>query len=123
MVNISEIIERARYLEGGRQWPHVDCYGIVLHVRSLLGMPALPELGHARRGVNMNEIGTAQAQAMVACGPEDGVVAACYDGAGLMIHTGVCYAGEVIECNPRRNASRVLVHKFIKRFHRVEFYK
>lgn len=123
MINIKEIIDETRYLEGGREWPRVDCYGIVLHVRALLGMPPLPELGNARRGVNMDEIGTAQAQSMIACGAEDGAVAACYDGAGLMIHTGVCYAGNVIECNPRRHASVSPVNRFIKRFHRVEFYK
>lgn len=121
MIDISEIIEQARYLEGGREWPQVDCYGIVLHVRSLLGMPLLPELGHARRCVNMDELGKAEAALHVTCGPEDGAVALCYDGAGLMVHTAVCYAGGVIECNPRRHASVSPVNRFVKRFHRVEF--
>lgn len=123
MIDIAHIIEKTRYIEGGRSWPDVDCYGIVLYVRELLGLKQLPELGHARRNKNMDEIGRAQVAELIKCAPENGAIAACYDGAGLMIHTGVFINGAVLECNPKRHASISPAHRFIKRFHKVEFFK
>lgn len=37
------------YVEGGRLWPHVDCYGLVLEVRRDLGLPAWPEWSEMRK--------------------------------------------------------------------------
>ena len=124
---IDNILLNAVYVESGRDFPSVDCYGIVLYVRRLLGLSELPELGLAKKiDGNIDKFGIDQASKMQECEPKDGSVAACYDSMGSMTHTGVVINKNglyVIECNPARNASCIPISRFIRRFHKVEFYE
>jgi hypothetical protein len=124
---IDEILLNANYVEQGRNFPDVDCYGIVLYVRGVLGLPELPELNSAKKILgSIDEFGIDQASSMSICKPKEGSVAACYDSLGSMTHTGVVINRKglyVVECNPKRNASCIPISRFIRRFHRVEFYE
>src|SRR5690625_445502 len=68
---------QGKWLVGGREWPNVDCYGLVLEVRRDMGLPAWPEWGHARRDDgSMHEVGTAFARELEPFGPEPGAIVA-----------------------------------------------
>lgn len=123
-MTLDEIVTGARYKEGGRGWPNVDCYGICLEYRRSIGLHDLPELGNARRLINMDNIGRSQAGKMNRCKPEQGAIAACFDGAGLMTHVAVMIdEHNALECNNRRNASVTRLSALKRRFKTVEFYK
>ena len=85
MINITEIIERARYLEGGNGRKLRNCIA-----RSrIVGDASVPRMREERQRQHST------------CAPKDGAVALCYDGAGLMVHTAVCYGGCVMSTASR----------------------
>lgn len=123
-MTLDDIVNGARYKEGGRTWPYVDCYGICLVYRESINLPELPELGCARRLINMDQIGRTQAGDMTQSEPEAGALAACFDKYGMMSHVAVMVdRNTALECNPSRNASLTRLPALKRRFSRVEFYK
>lgn len=116
------------YVEGGRVWPHVDCYGLVLEVRHDLGLPAWPEWAEMRKA----DGGFARAcdemiqTSVIPCVPQHGATAAAYRGQ-VQDHVAIVIeiAGtlEVLEINPRRNVSLTPIRRFERRFTRVEYYR
>lgn len=126
MIDVNQYLG-AKWVEGGRVWPEIDCYGIVLKVREDLGLPQWPAWdGVTKRNHGLHREGTSFARSVTRCEPEEGAVAACYEG-GLMTHVGIVIntpAGlEVIECNPRTRVTCMPLRRFVRRFIRVEFYK
>ncbi len=124
---ITDILMSAKYLECGREFPNVDCYGIVLHVRKIKGLYQFPELGSAKKiNGNIDHDGKPLASELSICKPKDGCIAACYNAHGAMTHTGVVVYDnglKVIECNPVHNASCTPLSRFIRRFNKVEFFE
>ncbi|MBF8805376.1 nitrite transporter [Pseudomonas putida] len=116
------------YVEGGRLWPHVDCYGLVLEVRRDLGLPDWPEWAEMRKA----DGGFARAceemiqTAVTCCTAGHGAVAAAYRGQvqdHVAIVLEVAGALEVLEINPKRNVSLTPLRRFERRFSRVEYYR
>ena len=126
MINMDKYLA-GRYVEGARAWPEVDCYGVVLEVRRDLGLAEWPEwAGVTKAGGGLHENGSAYARQVERCEPESGAVAVCYSGT-VMTHVAVVveHAGllHVLECNPRRNVTCLPLHRFERRFIRVEYYR
>ncbi|MGC5620421.1 hypothetical protein [Enterococcus faecalis] len=116
-----------RYVEGGRVWPEIDCYGIVLEVRRDLGLPDWPEwAGVTKAGNGLHHAGMQQAREVEPCEPQAGAVAACYSGS-LLTHVAVVVDCDgllhALECNPRRNVTCLPLRRFERRFVRVEYYR
>lgn len=115
---------RAVYTEGGRNWPFVDCYGLVLVARSDLGLPAWPEWAAARKGDgSMQEVAGEWFPTLRRSGPEPGALAAVYRGSAL-VHVGIVMPGSaVMEINPGRGVTLLPVPRFERRYARVEYYQ
>jgi len=126
MIDTSKFIE-GRWLEGGRDWPNIDCYGVVLYVREALGLPSWPRFdGVTKQDDGLHNSGLDFLQGSELCDPCEGAVACCYE-ASLLRHVGIVVDTPVglmvVECNPGRHVSLSPVNRFIRRFVRVEFYK
>lgn len=116
-----------RYVEGGRVWPEIDCYGLILIVRDDLGLPEWPIFdGVTKRENGLHRLGTKLARQVERCEPCHGAVAACY-ASGLMSHVAIVvetpHGLAVLECNPGTNVTAVPLRRFMRRFVRVEFYR
>lgn len=128
MINelISDLCENARYVEGGREYPELDCYGVAIYVREMLGMRRLPELtGAVKEGGNINAYGKPTAVMMRGTNAEHGAVAACYDEHGNMTHTGIVVDSGglcVVESNPVHNVTCMPLSRFKRRFFEVKYY-
>mgnify|MGYP001175442273 CR=1 FL=1 len=117
----------AVWLEGGRVWPHVDCYGIVLEIRRDLGLDEWPAWdGITKKNDGLHRHGTEFVATRERCDPEPGAVACCYT-ASLMTHVAVVEEIDgqlwVAECNPGSGFSRSPIRRFMRRWLRVEFYR
>ncbi|WP_054912808.1 hypothetical protein [Pseudomonas sp. NBRC 111127] len=116
------------YVEGGRLWPHVDCYGLVLEVRRDLGLPAWPEWSEMRKadGGFVRACEEMIQTAAIRCPAEHGATASAYRGQ-VQDHVGIVLeldgALEVLEINPKRNVSLTPLRRFERRFSRVEYYR
>lgn len=78
-----------KYREGGRVWPFVDCYGLVLEVRRDLGLPDWPEWADIRAGDgSMVEVAGKWFPTLTPCEPEEGALIALYQGSEMR-HVGV----------------------------------
>lgn len=115
-----------RWVQGGRQWPELDCYGVVNEVRRALGLAEWPEYS----GVTREDDGLARAAGAIAarqapCSADAGAVAFCYEGSAvahvavLVMQDGRLHA---LECNPGRNVTILPLARLLRRFVRVEFY-
>lgn len=126
MIDVNHYLD-AVYVEGGRSWPHIDCYGLVLLVRRDMGLDGWPEWGGVTKADNgLHDTGTDFIRDLEHCEPEPGAVACCYK-ASFLIHVAV-----VIECNglphaleinAKRGVTCLPLHRFARRFTRVEYYK
>lgn len=117
-----------QYVEGGRSWPRVDCYGLVLEVRRDLGLPAWPEWSEMRKadGSFAEACNEMIRTAVTPCEPGHGSVAAAYRGRvqdHVAIVLEVAGALEVLEINPRRNVTLTPLKRFERKFARVEYYR
>lgn len=120
----------ATYVEGGRAWPHVDCWGLVILARcELFGLPRLSDFGAVTRHtpVDMQRAYRAEVdRALVECRPGPGVIAAAMRGA-VCIHVGLVVEKEgrlrVLEINPRSTPSLPLLEDFEARYLRVIYYR
>lgn len=118
---------QGRWVEGGRDWPLVDCYGLVLEVRRDFGFPDWPEWGHARRGDgSMHEVGSEFVRTLEPCEPAPGVLVACYTGS-LMTHVAVVVDDNGILSGLEINEGTGVTCRPLRRLHRlfvkVEYYR
>lgn len=116
------------YVEGGRSWPRVDCYGLVLEVRRDLGLPDWPEWSEMRKadGGFASACNEMIRTAVTPCDPGHGAVVAGYRGR-VQDHVAIVLeingALEVLEINPRRNVTLTPLKRFERKFVRVEYYR
>lgn len=125
MIDVESLFE-ARWLEGGRDWPNVDCYGIGLHLRKLRGLPDWPRFDNVTRENDGLHIEGLQFLEGTQIGPPvEDAVACCYTGQ-LMRHIGFVINTVnglmVVECNPKTNVSVMPPRRFERRFARVEYH-
>jgi hypothetical protein len=126
MIDHNKYLE-GRYLEGGRVWPNVDCYGLVLEVRRDLGLPEWPEWTNIRSGDgSMVEVAGKWFPTLTPCDPEEGALIALYQGSEMR-HVGVVVrcAGslEALEITIKQKVICLPLHRLKRRFVRVEYYK
>ena len=127
MIDTARYVREVRWEKGGRAWPNLDCYGIVIAVREDLGLDKWPSWdGVTKDNDGLDKAGSEFVRTREQCEPEEGAVACCYM-ASLMTHVGVVVntpAGLcVMECNPKHGVTCIPVRRFIRRFVRVEFYR
>jgi hypothetical protein len=127
MIDPRKYVEQVKWEKGGRAWPNLDCYGIVIAVRADLGLEQWPAWdGVTKDGDGLDRAGREFTSARERCEPEEGALACCYT-ASLMTHVGVVVntaAGLcVMECNPNTGVTCMPVRRFVRRFVRVEFFK
>jgi hypothetical protein len=112
------------WVSGGRQFPELDCYGVVNEVRRDLGLPPWDEYPGATRD-DLAEL--AQAATLQHAGSDlvEGAVAFCYEGS-VVTHVAVLVEVDgrmcTLECNEDRNVTVLPVSRFERRFNRVEYY-
>ncbi|AZC96795.1 nitrite transporter [Pseudomonas chlororaphis] len=116
-----------QYCEGGRVWPAVDCYGLVLEVRRDMGLPDWPEWVSARKGDgSMIRVAGEWFPTLARCEPCEGAMAACYRG-NILQHVAVVVAVgadlEALEINPGLNVTCLPLSRLKRRFLRVEYYQ
>jgi len=116
---------KCEYLEGGRDFPLYDCYGIVIAVRAAMGLSPLPPYESIRKGPGMHEAVTAEIPNYAPCEPQQGAIAVCWHGP-LARHIGIVVELDgvlrVLEINPRKNVTLSTLAVFERRFRRVEYF-
>lgn len=122
-----EKYREGKYLEGGRVWPFVDCYGLVLEVRRDLGLPDWPEWADIRSGDgSMVEVTGKWFPTLTPCEPEEGALIALYQGSEMR-HVGVVIrfgpSLEAMEITEKQKVICLPLHRLKRRFVRVEYYK
>lgn len=117
----------AVWQKGGRTFPEIDCYGLVIEIRRDIGLPGWPHF----EGITKEENGldtTAKDfnRELTRCQPEPGAVVECFTGS-VVTHLGVVVDMDrqlyVAECNPKSNVTFMPVEQFRRRFVKVEFWK
>lgn len=112
------------WVSGGRQFPELDCYGVVNEVRRDLGLVPWDEYPGATRD-DLAEL--AQAATLQHAGSDlvEGAVAFCYEGS-VVTHVAVLLEVDgrmcALECNEDRNVTVLPMSRFERRFNRVEYY-
>lgn len=118
----------ANYVDGGRELPNIDCWGLVRLARQEMGWPLLPSFGHVRHTMprQFTEACREQASHMEVCPPEPGAIAAVYRGA-ICIHVGLVVTIDgrlaVLEINPKIGCRWLRVADFEKAYPRVTYYR
>ncbi|MCG8709276.1 nitrite transporter [Brenneria sp. 4F2] len=113
--------------KGGRTYPNLDCFGIVNEIRRDLGLLAWPEFnGVTKDDGGLNREAKKLMRGLSRCSPEPGAGIACYR-AGIVTHVGIVVDIDcelnAIECNPGANVTVLPLHRFERRFMKVEYYK
>lgn len=110
-----------RWTKGGREFPLLDCYGVVNEVRGDLGLEAWPDYAGATRE-ELPEL--AAACDKPGSDKSEGAVAFCYEG-GLVTHVAVLVTVQgrmcALECNEHHDVTVMPLHRFERRFVRVEY--
>ena len=115
--------------KGGREFPFLDCYGVINEIRRDLKLAPWPELN----GVTIDDNGLDAAchhlvstGTLQCCEPAPGVAIACYAGS-VVTHVAIVVSidGQLraVECNPGMNVSSWPLARFVRRFLKVEFYQ
>lgn len=119
----------ARYEDGGRDWPLLDCWGLLRLARhELFGLPLLNSLGDVRRysARNNQRFYRDQIAHLVPCEPEPGAIAAAFRGE-LCVHVGLVVRREgrlqVLEINPVSHARTTRLGEFSGNYTKVIFYR
>lgn len=129
MLNIDKYLS-VTWQMGGRAYPILDCYGLVLEVRRDMALPSWPSLDGIVSKPNdheaMNEAAMCIKQHLSSCSPAAGAVAACFT-SGLVTHLGIVIEADmqlmVMECNFRKNVTVLPLRRFEKLYSRVEYYR
>lgn len=126
MINLDKY-RAGKYCEGGRVWPDVDCYGLVLEVRRDMDLPEWPEWVSARKGDgSMIRAAGEWLPTLEQCEPHEGAMLACYRGRFLQHVAVVVAVGpalEALEINPGLNVTCLPLSRLKNRFLRVEYYQ
>lgn len=116
------------YLDGGRDYPAVDCWGLVRVARVDLGYPELPAWGPVKAAHKkaMTRLFTGEIPDLLSpCEPQHGSVAFCFRGA-ICVHVGIAVMIEgrlsVVDTNSANGPGWQLRSEFEKQFARVEYY-
>lgn len=118
----------ANYLDGGRELPDIDCWGLVRLARHELGWLLLPSFGNVRHTMprQFTEACREQAELMELCQPEPGAVAAVFRGQ-VCIHVGLVIEIDgrlaVLEINPKIGCRWIRVADFEKAYPRVTYHR
>lgn len=122
-IDLEKYLE-VRWVRGGRQFPELDCYGVVNEVRRDLGLEPWPD--HA--GATVQELPDLAADAASERSGSDmvpGAVAFCYQGS-VVQHVAVLVEADgrlmALECNEHHDVTVLPVARFECRFTRVEYY-
>lgn len=112
------------WVSGGRQFPKLDCYGVVNEVRRDLGLEPWDEHAGATRD-DLNALAGVAATEHAGSDLKEGAVAFCYQGS-MVTHVAVLVEVEgrlcALECNDGRNVTVLPVSRFERRFNKVEYY-
>lgn len=112
------------WVSGGRQFPELDCYGVVNEVRRDLGLPLWDEHAGATRD-DLPELARAAATEHAGSDLVEGAVAFCYEGS-MVTHVAVLVEVDgrmcTLECNEAHNVTVLPVSRFERRFNKVEYY-
>lgn len=123
---IASIIHQAKYTHGGREFPHVDCYGMFQHIRRFLGLSVWPDMDITKQD-DMHGAGLGVFRRKKPCKPSIGAFVACYDKSGFLRHCGCVVSDNgmlsVIDCTEKRGARCTELPRFKRMFHKVEFYQ
>jgi len=116
-----------KYVECGREWPNVDCYGIVLKVREDLNLPAWPSWENAKKDDGTMDSAWADfVKTLEKCAPQVGCIAACYKGS-LMRHVAIVvdFNGvlSALEISLNTGVICLPIRRLERRFKRVEYYR
>ncbi|PLY37368.1 nitrite transporter [Pectobacterium carotovorum] len=126
MLNIDKYLS-VEWQKGGRVYPQLDCFGIVNEVRRDLGLAPWPEFD----GVTKDDNGLdREAKKFICelsrCEPSEGAGITCYS-ASIVTHVAVVVTlggmFHAIECNPKTNVTIMPLHRFTRRFVKVEYYQ
>ena len=116
---------KCEYLEGGREYPFYDCYGIVIAAREYLKLSPLPPYSEIRKGKGMDDAVSAEIPNYKPCDAQPGAIAVCWHGP-MARHIGIVVELDgilrVLEINPRKNTTLSTLQVFERRFRRVEYY-
>ncbi|MBK0003179.1 nitrite transporter [Erwinia sp. S38] len=115
------------WLKGGRVFPQLDCFGVVLEVRKDLKMNEWPEFtGITRDDGGLDKEAKRFNLSLLQCDPLPGAVAECYTGSSVT-HLGVVVSIDnqlfVVDCNPRSNVTFCPIERFKRRYVKVEFWQ
>lgn len=120
-------IMSAPYLDGGRDEKGIDCWGLVLWVRSSLGLPELPSIGAT---IRTDKLSAAKYYAQISSTldsgeSKSGSIAAVIRG-GLFLHAGVVIEADgrkwVMDINPGSTAKLSTIDEFCSTHFKVIFY-
>lgn len=122
-INLEDFLQ-VEWVSGGRDFPRLDCYGVVNEVRKRLGLPLWDDYA----GVERDQLAELAQQATLTHSGSDlveGAVAFCYEGSAVT-HVAVLVESDgrmcALECNEGRNVTVLPVSRFERRFQRVEYY-
>lgn len=108
-----------RYAEGGRDYPALDCFGLVLSVRQDMGLPEWPDYrGITKHGGAFDRAAREFIKARHRTEPVAGAIG-FVETRGLVTHAVVCVAVGgllyVAECNPDSNVTISLLSEFSRK--------
>ncbi|PIT51890.1 nitrite transporter [Snodgrassella alvi] len=115
------------WTKGGRDFPALDCFGLINEVRRDLNLPVWPDFAGVTKdngGLDVNA--RLMFERLEKCQPQAGAGVACYSGS-VVDHVAVVVELNgllhVAECNPRTNVTFLPLQRFARRFYRVEYWR
>ncbi|SXD43908.1 nitrite transporter [Klebsiella quasivariicola] len=122
-----EKYESVVWLKGGRDYPNLDCFGLINEVRRDLGLPAWPDFaGVTKDDGGLNREAKKLMISLTRCEPSEGAGAVCYSGSSVThvaVVVRICDQLLVAECNPQTNVTFLPLSRFKRRFVKVEFWQ
>ncbi|WLT02909.1 nitrite transporter [Snodgrassella alvi] len=123
----TEKYKHVKWVKGGRKFPALDCFGLINEIRrdlNLLPWQDFAGITKDNNGLDVNA--RLMFKQLKQCEPEHGAGVACYSGT-IVDHVAIVVNLNgllfVAECNPKTNVTFLPLQRFIRRFHRVEFWK
>lgn len=118
--------QAVQWVDGGRKFPDLDCYGVVLEVRKDLGLPDWPDYrGVTKEGNAFDKEAREFVKSRTATPPVPGAMALVFKGR-IVNHAAVCFSfcGQlyVMECNPKTNMTISPVTDFVRKNKSLEWW-